>query len=280
MQCASVKNKASTERCSAKALKNLKFCGKHAKMKVPKLWVDTDDRSIAACRIQKIWKGYRVRYRMILQGPGILSRVKCHNEEDLVSCEERNKIHPGNYFSFEEEGKLYWFDFRTIYAWSLERLKPTNPYTRKELTIETRKRLKEIAYLRSKTALCLFHDLSRSSEYQKVFQDHWTLIGQYIEENLFEEINLGILLNLNRTQFWVFSSYMCESLLVWASEKKSSRRDLYYTWMRYCLRRQTLEIGGNTDVAYYVGNTLLKILRDCKQPYEVCFQIMGARLRL
>jgi hypothetical protein len=249
-------------------------------MKIPRLWVDTDDRSIAAFRIQKVWRRYRVQYRLRLQGIGILSRSKCHNEEDLVTCEESNRIHPGNYFSFEEEGKLYCFDFRTIYAWSLEKLKPTNPYTRKELTIETRKRLKEIAYLRSKTALGLFHDADRPNDYEKVFEDHWILIGQYIEENLFEEINLGLLLNLNRTQFWLFSSYMCESLLIWASEKKDTRRDLYYTWMRYCLRKQTLEIRGNTNVAYYVANTLLKILKDCKQPYEVCFQIMSARMRL
>jgi len=280
MICESVKNKASTERCSAKALKNLKFCGKHAKMKKPRLWVDTDDRSLAAKKIQKIWNGYRVRYRMVLQGIGVMKRGACHNQDDLVTCEETSQIHPGNYFSFEEDGKLYCFDFRTIYAWSLEKLKPTNPYTRQELSLETRKRLKEVAYLRGKTPLSLFHESSRTRELEKVFADHWMLIGQYLGEHLFEEVDIGLLLNLNRTQFWLFTSYMCESLMLWAIEKKNTRRDLYYIWMRTCWRRQTLEITLDTNVAYYIGSTLLKILRDCKNPYDVCFQIMSARHRL
>jgi len=246
-------------------------------MKVPKIWLDTCDKTIAAFKIQKIWRGYRVRYRLRLQGPGVLQRSKCHNEEDLVTCEEKTRIHPGNYFSFEEDGKLYCFDFRTIYSWSLEHLKPTNPYTRKELSTETRKRMKELATIRSKTALSLFHD---TRPYKKLFGDQWMLIGQYIEENLFEEVNPEVLLNLNRTQFWLFTSYMCESLMIWAREKKNTRRDLYCSWMKYCWRRQTLELNQNTDAPYYVGQTLLKILRDCKNPYEVCFQIVGARLRL
>jgi hypothetical protein len=217
---------------------------------------------------------------MRMQGVGIMSRKKCHNEEELFTCEERDRLHPGNYFSFEEDGKLYWFDFRTIYLWSLENLKPTNPYTRACLTLETRKRLKQVAVIRERVGLPLFHNIERNLDSSKVFADRWMLIGQYMEENLFEEINPRILLNLNRSQFWLFSSYMRDSLLVWSKELPGTRRKYYYNLMLNCWKRQTIEFKSNTNVASYIGATLLKILKDSKQPYEICFQIMSARHRL
>ena len=282
MLCESVKNKSSTERCSAKALKNLRFCGKHAKMKVPRLWIDKDDKTRCVLRIQKIWRGIRVRRLMNLQGPGVLNRTYCHNDEDLVTCQGKTEVHPGNYFSFDEGGKIYWFDFRSIYSWSLEHIRPTNPFTRQELTLETRQRIKEIAFLRENKLMPLFHDLGRAMDFKKVFVDRWMLIGQYLDENMFEDISPVVFTEMNRTQFWLFSSFMCESLLVWAKEKKHphSRRNIYYAWMKNCWRRQTLELATTSNVAYYVAGTLLKILKDCKQPYEVCFQIMSARHRV
>jgi len=189
-------------------------------------------------------------------------------------------VHPGNYFSFDEDGKIFWFDVRSIYAWSLEQLKPTNPYTRQNLSIETRKRLKKVIAIRELKLLPLFHDLRRLMEFKKVFADRWMLIGQYMEENMFEDTNPNLIFNMSRTQFWLFSYHMYESLLLWANEKPQSRRLMYCVWMKQCWRRQTLEINGTTNVAFYVGGTLLKILKDCKEPYDICFQIMSARHRL
>jgi len=278
MLCNSVKNKSSIDRCTSKALKNLQFCGKHAKMKKPKLWSEEKANSIVL--IQKRWRGYRIRNRMKLQGPGILKRSLCHNDDDLVTCENRDEVHPGNYFSFDEDGKIFWFDIRSIYAWSLEHLRPTNPYTRQPLSIEIRKRLKQVIILREAVGLPLFHDLKRIMDIKKVFSDRWTLIGQYLEENLFEDMNLTVLLNMNQTQFWLFSYHMYESLLLWANEKPDSRRPVYCAWMKQCWRRQTLEMNATTNVAFYVSGTLLKILKDCREPYEVCFQIVAACHRL
>ena len=109
MLCNSCKNKNSTERCGSPALKNLQFCGKHVKSKTPRLWSVVNSAGDSAVKIQKVWRGWIVRYLHDLSGPGVLKRSLCHNEDDVITAED--KVHPSNYFAFHEDGKVFWFDF-------------------------------------------------------------------------------------------------------------------------------------------------------------------------
>ena len=68
------------------------------------------------------------------------------------------KVHPFDYFAFEEDGKIFWFDIRSLFQMSIDKLQPENPYTRCKLTLETRKRLKEAIYYRECKRVSLFHD--------------------------------------------------------------------------------------------------------------------------
>jgi len=279
MLCTSCKNKTSMEQCTAKALKNLQFCGRHSKAKNPRLWHKIHATDKPAILIQKIWRGWMARYLLKLAGPGVLKRSLCHNEEDLVTCEEKTKQCPYDYFGFLEGGKVYWFDVRTIFEWSLEQLKPSNPYTKQELDLETRKRLKECCYYREVRKMPLFHDTVIHASYTKVFQTRWMLISQMLEEHLFLDFNPLYFVGLNRQQLWAFTHHLRDQLLVWAREHNGlySRRNVYYVWITACLRRQTFEINTQMDTAKYLGGTLLKILKDCKNPYDICFKILSAR---
>lgn len=280
MLCNSCKNKNSTERCGSPALKNLQFCGKHVKSKSPRLWSVVNSAGDSAVKIQKVWRGWIVRYLHDLSGPGVLKRSLCHNEDDVITAED--KVHPSDYFAFHEDGKVFWFDIKSIFQLSINELKPTNPYTRQELSLDTRKRLKECIYYRELRRLPLFHDPLYLTDRDKLFTMHWMMISQMLEENLFIDINPLFFTALNRTQLWEFTALLRDLILVWAKEHNGihSRRNIYYIWIQACWRRQTMEIADTMQVCRYLGACLLKILKDCKRPYDICFKLLSARYNL
>jgi len=214
-----------------------------------------------------------------LAGPGVLKREKCHNEEELITYDAKNELYPFDYFSFLENGKLYWFDIRSIFQWSTEHLKPVNPYTKQELRLETRKRLKDCVFHRESRGLPLYHDITLSTTREKLFAMRWMMISQILEENLFIEIDPMLFVNLNRSQIWTMTHVLRDSMLIWAKEHTNinSRRNIYYCWIAKCFKRQTLEYATSSQVLYYLSSTLLRILKDCKTPYDICFQIVSAR---
>ena len=276
MYCIECKNKSSEERCSAKALKGLQFCGRHAKVKKHKLWKDPNSKVIVS--VQKLWRGYVIRKLIKLAGPGVLDKKVWHNTEELVTGEEQ--IHPFNYFAFEEAGKVYWFDYRSIFQWSIEHL--TNPYTKQPLNIETSKRLRELVYLKEFHGCPIYHSPETQNVRSKIFIMRWVRICQILEEFLFIPIDPILFLGLSRLQVWNFTHLLKDSIYAWSTEHKSeaSRRKMYAELIRKCYRKQTLEILTVTEVTYYLGETLLSILVDSKNPYDMCFHILSARYRL
>jgi hypothetical protein len=261
-------------------LKNLQFCGKHAKSKNPRIWSLVNSAGDSAIKIQKIWRGWVVRYILDLAGPGVIKRSLCHNTEDVVTSE--GKVHPFDYFGFYEDNKVFWFDIRSIYQMSISKLNPENPYTRCKLSIDTRKRLKEAIYYRELRHLPLFHDPLYLTDMDRVFEMRWMMIGQMLEEHLFMEVNPIMFTGLNRGQLWQFTALLRDSFLIWAKEHKSihSRRNIYYVWIQNCWRRQTFEVSTAKQMCHYLGGAILKILKDSKSPHLLCFRIFGARYSL
>jgi len=93
-----------------------------------------------------------------LAGEGVLNRKDCHNTEELVTMDEKGKLHPLDYFSFREADKLWWFDVRSLYHILKRSPKPENPYTRQALSIETRRRLRDVCRIRKKLTIDNYHD--------------------------------------------------------------------------------------------------------------------------
>jgi hypothetical protein len=45
-----------------------------------------------------------------LAGPCVLNRTKCSNKEELFTFDEAKAVSPLDYFAFEENKQIYWFD--------------------------------------------------------------------------------------------------------------------------------------------------------------------------
>jgi len=129
--------------CDVVALRGHVLCGRHARMRNPVLWSDAHrTRAPPIVRIQACVRGWLVRTRLGYAGPGVLSRKNLANDEDIITYAEKSRVHPMNFVSFEENGKIWWFEFGSLWAWCMRNREPANPYTKIPLSSETRKRLR------------------------------------------------------------------------------------------------------------------------------------------
>jgi hypothetical protein len=279
--CACCKNKTSLEQCPSQAIKGLLFCGKHIKSKVKRLWADVNNGNKKAIIVQKIWRGYFIRHRLKLAGDGGLNRKDCHNTEELVTLDDKTKVHPLTYFSFREADKLWWFDIRSLYQILKQSSKPVNPYTRQPLTIETRRRIRDICRIRKKLGLENYHDPPRPEQFSNLVNEKWLTICQIIEENGFFDMNHLLFSSLNRSQLYVLINLIQMDMVAFATEHSiRSRRYQYLHWIRNCLSNFEKNRTNRLQCSWAVSKVLLSILYDCSENYPICFIIVSALTRL
>jgi hypothetical protein len=281
MKCISCRNKKSVDRCGNEALKGISFCGKHAKVLKPKLWTEVNNVAEKVNLIIKVWKGYNLRKQLELAGPGVLNRKVCSNTEELYTLFEMKEIHPLDYFGFEQDGKVYGFDVRTIISCLHEKFNSTNPFNRQAFPIEARIRLRQIYGYRYRNKLSLLHEAVSNQSFEQVIRGKWLQLCQIMEENGFFSMNPNIFLSLNKIQLYVFLNMICNDMKTWASEQKysKSKRQVYIFWIKTILNRysQYLNI---SQLSISTVTTLNNILYDSVNPYPVCFIIMSALYRL
>ena len=281
--CSSCKNKTSNERCSAPALKGLVFCGKHAKAKHPRIWSVINNVDSRAIIIQKIWKGYILRKRIALAGPGAMKRSLCHNSEDIVTFESKETVSPLDYFSFEESGKIWWFDIRSILQYSMNSLNVINPYNRQPLPSEAKERLRSIYLYRLHTNQPNAHSESNTKlTIQEYVSQNWIQLCKILELNAFIDVMPRMFSSLNRVQYMIFLQLIHADMEVWAREHKlGSKRYLYTGSLRHTVRKlQRHPEFSSLMTSYYASKVLLSILNDTNNPYPICFIIMSAIVRL
>lgn len=277
--CSACKNRSSDEKCSNKALAGLIFCGVHSRNKNPRIWSKIHGIDNKIIKLQKRWKGYIVRKRLSLAGPGVLKRSLCTNKEDSITLEPITEIDPFDYFGFEENGKIYGVNFCS-FADAMRR-KCINPFTRQPFSMEARKRFREIYSYRLRNNLTLLYQENQLKTIDAITEHKWLHLCQIIEENGFFNIHPNIFMGLGRNQLIVFLTLILTDLKVWAAEhkKESTRRFQYIFSTRNALKR----IESNNSYMYcshHVASVLCIILYDCVDPYNVCFIIMSALYRL
>jgi len=282
MICSAYKNKTSTDRCSNKCLTGLSFCGTHAKAKTKRIWRDERTLDKQATLIQKLWRGYLIRKWMKLAGPGVLNRKNGHNEEELFSMDGKNSVHPLDYFAFEEKGKIYWFDVRSLAEHCVKDVNPTNPYTREPLSIETRRRMRELCVMRYNHGLSNRYDPNAVRSYEEVIESGWIHICQIIHENgFFDEMKPNMFLGMTKFQLSMVLNMFKRDLASWAAEHKSttSRRYKYVHW----LRRLIVEYAKGIEhdrFKFLASRVIMAIFNDTVDQYNVCFMFMTALYRL
>ena len=280
MKCASCKNRNTDERCQSKPLRGLIFCGRHAIMKRPRIWKDIHQLDPKIIPVQKLWRGYILRKWLKLAGPGVLNRTICHNDEELVTMDDKKSVSPFDYFSFTENDKVYWFDIRSIVEASIFNMVPTNPYTRQELSIDTRQRMRKICMMRQRRKLINEHSQTERS-INDVLKASWTYICQIIVENGFFDMSPLYFMSLNKTQLYVFVTMICIDMTALAAEHTSqeSRRHKYVYWLRRLQKQHESEVHV-FELSYFTAKILSTILNDLMEPYPMCFIIMSAMHRL
>ncbi len=275
--CAACKNKTSTERCLRAPLKDTLFCKTHIKCKNNRIWAEVNCVDSKVIRIQKVWRGYSVRMWLTLAGPGVLKRSICHNEEELITMEDKNSLSPLDYFAFEESGKIYWFDFKSINQNSFDKVSPQNPYTRNPLSIDTRQRLRKLAIIRQRRGILNLHNSTVSKTPDDITLITWTQLCQIIEENGFFEISPMYFMSMNRTQLYVFINLVLQNLVSWAAEHTNpkSPRKRYISKMKE-LNGHYFAGTSSLVLSHMTALLLVTILNHTPQPYDICFFIMSA----
>jgi hypothetical protein len=266
MLCISCQNSSSTERCRSAALQNLQFCGRHIKVKTPRLWVTVNNIIPKVILIQKIWRGFCIRNWLAQAGVGVLKRSLCHNDEELVTFESKDKTHPFDYFSFEENDKIWWFDIKSLAQCSADTVTPQNPYTRQPLSLETRIRMRQICRRKS------IYDITTTTKI-------WIQVCQMLEENGFDTTQPAIFESLNKTQYLVFLHLLKSDLeAILAERPQSNLRKRQCSIVKHVITKYT-PFQSYSDACRKVSVTLLNLLRMPKS-YNVAFAIMSSFTRL
>jgi hypothetical protein len=275
MQCLSCKNKQSTERCTAKCVPKFILCGRHLRMNKPNFWIDANPQyKDSILTIQRRWRGFWVRNRLQLGGPGILRRKECQNDEDMVTAEEKETIHPYEYFGLKEDGKTWWFEQRTIIQWAHQNEVVTNPYTRTPLQTHDLTRLRNIVGIRVRNQLPLWHT-SPVIPLQEKQEIRWRRIVQLLRECGFEDLTVQHWTSLSFFQIVLFTDILAEELRYWSHRQTipsvhCSRRIMIYNW--FCnFQNQMHKTHNITSASISLAGILFSMAYELKYPNEIVF---------
>ena len=275
--CVSCKNQTSTDRCPNKAITGLTFCGKHVRAPIKRLWHVVNDLDTKATLIQKVWRGYTVRFRLNLAGPCVLKRAGCLNDEDIVTFESKEKQHPFEYFGFEEDGKVWWFDILSILGCLNSNLHPMNPYTRRPLSNDTRIRLRLIYKYRIHNRLPTGHQPTVKRNYEQLIEHQWMKITQIVHENGFEDVHPNHFMTLERGQLFILLNYLVSDVSALAMEHPiTSRR---YRWLA-AIKRERDTFNANPHGRVHIPALIISLLNSMNEEYHFCFILMSALYRV
>lgn len=275
--CISCKSKDSNDRCPNRVILGLQFCGKHVRAPVKRLWHVENDLDRRATSIQKVWRGYNVRYRLSLAGPGVLRRSLCHNDEDVVTFESKISQHPFEYFAFEEDGKVWWFDILSILGCLNSSLLPTNPYTRQPLSTDIRIRLRANYKYRIHNRLPLCHQPMAKRNMEELMELQWMKVCQVMHENGFEDVHPNHFMSLDNNQLLILLNYLERDVASLAMDHPlTSKR---YRWAA-AIKRECLNFEQIAHGKYRVPSLLNSLFNSMNDPYPFCFILMSALYRV
>lgn len=272
-ECEAVRKKGSTEKCRKAALVNHTLCGIHARAKNPVLWT-TCIRPEPVAKFQALVRGWNVRKYLRMCGPGVLRRGLLANDDELVSCECKERQDPWNFFSFEESGKIWWFEFATIWTWCMKSPKPENPYTKVRLSQEIRVRLRRLWSYRK------LHRMSIPSEstiFQERVRNRWNVMCQVFEDNGFGEISP------NRFEIMRAPDYLTVCQFVRDDLQVSMKKSNFYlkVFSRY-LETMIRGYRGTSPIQYILQASQVLMLTVClpTDPYIPAFTLLSALYRM
>jgi hypothetical protein len=271
--CASVKRKGVIDQCPARALAGHTLCGRHARSKHVVLWAEANQsRTRGIVKAQAVVRGWLVRTRLSLGGPGVLRRRNLANDDDLETCEESSKEHPFSYFAFEEAGKIWWFHFPTLWRWSLRNLKPTNPYTKVPLSSDTRKRLRAVWSYNRRHKLPLPQESANTLDR---IEGRWNIISQLFDDNGFGDLDPGWFSRLTKRQIVEIFHMIKDDINVTITHQRVQASTRRYVTHALSLAQTNPAPQFLLQAAYLLMLTLI----TPKDPYPLAFTVLSAMYR-
>ena len=273
--CASIKKKGSLEQCLAKPLVGHTLCGRHARAKYITLWADIHKNKTSKIeKLQALIRGWLIRRRLHYSGPGVLSRKNLANDEDLETCEEFSKEYPLDYFAFEENGKIWWFHFPTLWKWCLRSSQPTNPYTKVLLTQDTRKRIRSVWSYRFRNKLPLPEE---PSAFPDRITGRWNIICQLFSDYGFGNIDPRMFVGMSKSQYHVVFRFLRDDMeIVYPS---SNVTKLFV--IKQCNRMiHNINLVQSNIYVLNSAYVIMVMLLYPKDPYILAFSVLSALYRV
>ena len=190
--------------------------------------------------------------------------------------EEAKDIHPLRYFSFEEDGKVWWFDVCSIIGCLNSSLNPLNPYTRQPLSMDTRRRLRILYRYRLRHKLRTTHS-GPLKAVDEITAFQWLRMSQILVENGFEDTRPAMFNRLNPNQLYIVLSYIKTDM--YALAKEHPKTSFRYQYAR-TLSRDCNNFFSFANPQLQFASTMVNILHHSVEPYPFCFIIMSALFRL
>ena len=273
--CASIKKKGSLEQCSVMALNGHTLCGRHARAKHVTLWKDIHkDNTPHLAKAQALVRGWLVRRRLQYAGPGVLSRKNLANDEDLETCEECSREHPFNYFAFEENGKIWWFHFPTLWKWCLRSAEPTNPYTKVPLTQDTRKRIRSVWGYRFRNKIPLPEE---PSSFPDRITGRWNIICQLFSDYGFGNIDPRMFVGMSKTQYHVMFRFLRDDMEIVYRPSSITKHFV----IKQCNRMiHNINLVQSNIYVLNSAYVIMVMLLYPKDPYILAFSVLSALYRI
>lgn len=268
-RCSAVRRKGSKDQCTAKPLFGHTLCGRHAKMIKPVLWKDLHKRT-SIVKFQALVRGWMVRHYLHLCGRGALNRKLVLNDEDLATFEDKNRQHPYDYFSIEENGKVWWFDFHTIYNWCLQSHQPTNPYSKTPLSTNDRKRIREVWGYRQRHGMLLPVE---SLVHENRVLGRWNILCQTFEDYGFSDVHPNMFLRMPKASLYTMFRMIGEDIEVSVSKQSYYKEKI----LNLCARPiRSVHMLPSEKYTLHSLLALMLMLSKPKDPYILVFTILSA----
>lgn len=272
-RCAAVKKRGSLDPCPTKPLRGHTLCGRHARMRTPTLWRDANvTRKVTIVKIQALVRGWLIRRRLSYAGTGVLHRSGLANDEDIITCADRNRVHPMDFFSFEENGKTWWFEFGGLWTWCMRNVEPTNPYTKVPLSADTRKRLRTIwGYKRRHRE----ETPAESTDPEERMRHRANILVQHFQDYGFVDIHPSFILRCDRSDFIAFFMLLQRDIetVIPASDPFRNRIAVL------CGSRTAPTYTSHSLYLLNCMSALLYIITLYRDPYVITFSILSAFYR-
>lgn len=277
MSCLACKNKSSIDRCESRALRNLPYCGKHMRCKKTNQWAEKNPRILSGIlKIQSLVRGVLTRTPLRIAGVGVLKRSLCHNDDEIITMDPKTSVHPHDYFSIEEGGKVYWFDQRSIIQWSQKELEIKNPYTRTVLSREDTKRLRLVWNFRQKKGLQLYHEGQRQPMSAADRRDNrWLRVTQIMREHGYEEIHHENFISMNIPQFAVFINSLTEDTRWLYFENHDPNLHRFHSLLKN-IRNAAYTYNCEIQLSSDVATLILSIMHEIRDLEDFVFLVYGA----